>query len=79
MNMEKEPRSKKLIETIVHMANNFGMATVAEGIENHEQEKIIESLGCTYGQGFYFCKPISIEELCKFQYKCSNNDKIILN
>lgn len=63
--VEKEQRAKVLVETIVDMARNFSMSTVAEGIETIEQEKIIASTGCTYGQGNYFSKPQDIDEICK--------------
>jgi len=36
---------------------------VAEGIETKEQAERMRTLGCTYGQGYYFAKPISATEI----------------
>ncbi len=63
--IEIESRNRVLIETIVNMSKNYGMATIAEGIENREQERFIASTGCTFGQGFYFSRPIELEGLCE--------------
>ncbi|RKZ70794.1 MAG: hypothetical protein DRQ48_05535 [Gammaproteobacteria bacterium] len=67
--VEKEERAKILVETIVDMARNFTMSTVAEGIETVEQENIIASTGCTYGQGNYFSKPEDIDIICEMILK----------
>ncbi len=50
-----------LVETIVFMASQCGMKTVAEGIETPEQEAFLRNAGCTSGQGFLFSRPVSVE------------------
>jgi len=40
--------------------------TIAEGVETENQVKILQKLNCDYLQGFYFAKPMPIEELKKF-------------
>jgi EAL domain-containing protein (putative c-di-GMP-specific phosphodiesterase class I) len=43
---------------IVSLAGALGLETVAEGIEDTEQSRQLEQLGCTYGQGFLFSRPL---------------------
>jgi diguanylate cyclase (GGDEF)-like protein/PAS domain S-box-containing protein len=52
-------RSHALANTIVSMARNLGMATVAEGVETESQAVELARLGCDYAQGYLFFKPLS--------------------
>ena len=54
-----EPRSQALAKTIVNMARNLGLATVAEGVESESQALELARLGCEYAQGYLFFKPLS--------------------
>jgi len=56
-------RSKKIVKSIILIANELGYKTIAEGIENIEQEKLLQKLGCDIGQGYYFSKPITLNEI----------------
>ena len=47
-----------IIENIIKMAHRMGLLTVAEGVEDEEQLKILRSLGCDYIQGFYYSQPL---------------------
>ena len=51
-----------VVENIIKMAHRLGLLTVAEGVETNEQFKILKTLGCDYIQGFYFSKPLSVED-----------------
>jgi EAL domain-containing protein (putative c-di-GMP-specific phosphodiesterase class I) len=39
------------------------MDVVAEGIETHEQYRLLRQMGCRFGQGFLFARPMSAEAL----------------
>ena len=54
-----EIRSKALANTIVNMARNLGLRTVAEGIESESQALELARLGCEFAQGYLFFKPLS--------------------
>ncbi|MEP7201108.1 MAG: EAL domain-containing protein [Ilumatobacteraceae bacterium] len=54
-----EPRSKALANTIVNMARNLGLRTVAEGIESEGQALELARLGCEFAQGYLFFRPLS--------------------
>jgi predicted signal transduction protein with EAL and GGDEF domain len=47
----------------VALGESLDISTVAEGIESKEQAERMRSLGCTYGQGFFFAKPMSPAEI----------------
>lgn len=50
-----------IVQAIVTLAQTMGMDVVAEGIETTEQQLQLKSLGCEYGQGYLFCKPVNAE------------------
>jgi len=52
-----------LARTIVALGETLGLRTVGEGIERPEQRDALRSLGCTYGQGYLFARPLPAHEL----------------
>ena len=55
-------RGKIIIEAIIEMAHKLGIKVVAEGIETKEQIDYLKRINCDMVQGYYFEKPIAIEE-----------------
>ncbi|WP_218933526.1 putative bifunctional diguanylate cyclase/phosphodiesterase [Rubripirellula lacrimiformis] len=55
-----------LLHTIVALADNLNLKVVAEGIENTNQLTLIQALGCEFGQGYLFSKPLLPEDLEQF-------------
>ena len=60
---EGDARSATLAGAIVALGESLSIATVAEGIETRDQAERMRVLGCTYGQGYFFAKPISSEQI----------------
>ncbi len=60
---EGDSRSAALAGAIVALGDSLDIATVAEGIETKEHAERMRILGCTYGQGYYFAKPITSTEI----------------
>jgi EAL domain-containing protein (putative c-di-GMP-specific phosphodiesterase class I) len=50
---------------IVSLARALGLRTVAEGIEDEEQYRAAHALGCDFGQGFLFARPMPADELTR--------------
>ena len=53
----------QIVKTILELARVLGMDVVAEGIETEEQRVLLEKLGCRYGQGYLFSKPLDAESM----------------
>jgi len=53
----------QIVRTIVELARVLGMDVVAEGIETYHQYALLRRMGCRYGQGFLFARPMPAEEL----------------
>ncbi|MGH9604748.1 MAG: sensor domain-containing phosphodiesterase [Terracidiphilus sp.] len=53
----------QIVRTIVELARFMGMDVVAEGIETCEQYALLRNLGCRYGQGFLFSRPLPADQI----------------
>ena len=51
----------KIVQAIVNLGKNLDMELIAEGIENIMQLRMLQTLRCDYGQGYYFAKPMTSE------------------
>jgi EAL domain-containing protein (putative c-di-GMP-specific phosphodiesterase class I) len=61
MGYESESEDAHIVQTIIMLGHNLGMDIVAEGVETKEQLERLRALGCEYGQGYFFSKPVSAE------------------
>jgi EAL domain-containing protein (putative c-di-GMP-specific phosphodiesterase class I) len=50
--------NSEIVRTITTLARNLGMECIAEGIETEEQHQQLKALGCEYGQGYLFSRPV---------------------
>jgi EAL domain-containing protein (putative c-di-GMP-specific phosphodiesterase class I) len=55
----------QIVRTIIELARVLGMDVVAEGIETCEQYRLLRQLGCRFGQGFLFARPMTAEAVTK--------------
>jgi len=53
----------QIVRTIIELARVLGMDVVAEGIETVEQYRLLRDLGCRYGQGYLFARPLPADQL----------------
>ena len=56
----------EVVKTINTLANNLGMSVVAEGIETEDQLAQLKAMGCGYGQGYLFSRPLMVEAVTLF-------------
>jgi diguanylate cyclase (GGDEF)-like protein/PAS domain S-box-containing protein len=64
--MDESPANREVIRTIIALAGNLGLKVIAEGIETEHQRDELRSLGCDYGQGYYFARPMGADQIEKF-------------
>jgi diguanylate cyclase (GGDEF)-like protein len=50
-----------IVKTISTLAHNLGMEVIAEGVETEEQCRQLKALGCEYGQGYLFSRPVNAD------------------
>lgn len=61
--MDTNPNSRTIAETIIIMAHKLGKKVIAEGIETPAQLKCLTEAGCDYGQGYLFSPAVPAAEL----------------
>lgn len=59
-------RMQSILKNIIELGHLLKMKVLCEGIETKEQEELLLSLGCHYGQGYLNSKPLPEEEFLKF-------------
>jgi len=63
--MLRNKKSNEIIKTLVNLSHDLGMDVVAEGIETDREADLLEQYNAEYGQGFYFSRAVTEEELIK--------------
>ncbi|WP_318211648.1 aminotransferase class I/II-fold pyridoxal phosphate-dependent enzyme [Streptomyces sp. SJL17-1] len=61
-NITTDPQQVALVEGIVRIADVLGLQVVAEGIEHEEQRALLAEMGCRYGQGYLFARPMTAHQ-----------------
>jgi EAL domain-containing protein (putative c-di-GMP-specific phosphodiesterase class I) len=64
--MFETPQNAALVEAIVRMAKSLGLKIVAEGVETERAANILGLLGVDCGQGYYWSKPLPIDEFIDY-------------
>jgi diguanylate cyclase (GGDEF)-like protein len=59
----RELEADSFVRAILELAKALGFETVAEGVESEEQLIWLREHGCTYGQGYFFARPLPAESL----------------
>lgn len=59
-----EGKAKNVISCVTELAHTLDMKVVCEGVERQEHVDFLKKIGCDYGQGYFFSKPIPEEEFC---------------
>lgn len=57
-----DPKTRVVVESMIHIAQALQYKLVAEGVETLEQMEYLRTLGCTCFQGYFISKPTSLEE-----------------
>lgn len=65
-NLAMETEDFALCEAIVVMAHKLGIKVIAEGVETEQQRDLLRQIGCDYGQGYLYSKPVPVKEFEQF-------------
>lgn len=66
---EHDDRALRILQSVIQLGASLDMKILCEGIETEAQEKLLKDLGCTYGQGYLYAKPMKQEEFEEFMEK----------
>ena len=59
-------KSETVLRHMLHMIQEIGMSSVAEGVETESQLSLLATANCTYGQGYLYAKPMPVEVFEQF-------------
>lgn len=62
-------RGQKIVEHTIRMTKAIGLDLIAEGVETKEQAKFLGECGCDKAQGFYYAKPMSVDEFNRLLFE----------
>jgi len=67
-----DPDDEAIIRAIIAMGQTLKLKVIAEGVENHQQLLLLQSMGCDSYQGYYFSKPLASDEFYKKYIQSKN-------
>ncbi|MEG1575775.1 MAG: diguanylate cyclase, partial [Clostridium sp.] len=81
---ETAGRGENIIASVIRMAKWLNIPVIAEGAETKEQVELLRSVGCDYVQGYYFARPMPVQEYKTLYLNASpviqdDEDKMIEN
>jgi EAL domain-containing protein (putative c-di-GMP-specific phosphodiesterase class I) len=65
----ESPASMAMVESSLEIAAKLGIPAVAEGVESEDQHRLLVAMGCSYGQGFYYARPMPCRDFAQFLRK----------
>ena len=84
-NKEFNGKGEKVLTSVIRMAKWLHLPSIVEGVETVEQVDFLKCIGCEYAQGYYYAKPLRIEEYEAFLIreeemgaKCSANENTVI-
>jgi len=63
-----DKKAMNIVNSIIYLAKNLGIKTIAEGVENKDLFELLKDMGCDYFQGYMFYKPMPEDEFLKMLY-----------
>ena len=77
-----DKKSQNIIKSVLDIAHAIDIPAIAEGVETIEYIELLKNYGCNYAQGFYYSKPLPIDEfnkLCEHDCVSQENNPKYLN
>lgn len=70
-------RGGKIITSVISMAHLIDLPVIAEGVETFEDAEFLKSVGCTFMQGYYFARPMALNEFEKLLAKQAKVQQLV--
>jgi len=61
--VSEDPESRNIVATIIELAHKLGRKVTAEGIETRQQAEVLRRMGCEFGQGYLFGRPMQLTQM----------------
>lgn len=65
-NIEKNERSKEIVDSLISLGRNLGFEVVAEYVENRELQNMLQDMGCNKYQGYLYSPAVDINEYIQY-------------
>ena len=65
-NLDKNVRSKDIVDSLINLGKNLGFEVIAEYVENKELQGILEGMGCNKYQGYLYSPAVGIDEYIEY-------------
>lgn len=65
-NIEKNERSKEIVDSLISLGRNLGFSVVAEYVENEKLQNMLKEMGCNKYQGYLYSPAIDIEDYISY-------------
>jgi len=69
LDLPENQNDAEVSKAIIVLSQSLGYEVIAEGIETIEQEQLLKGYNCDMGQGYYFAKPMSSDEIISFYHQ----------
>jgi len=76
--IETSKQTAALVHALAILTNNLGLAIVAEGVEQQSQVAILRELGCHFGQGYFFARPLSPDAFAEFALRRLTDESSVI-
>jgi EAL domain-containing protein (putative c-di-GMP-specific phosphodiesterase class I) len=66
MTLAHDKKNQAIVSFVIQLAHSLGKKVIAEGVENKQSLELLIEMDCDYAQGFYFTKPLELEDVVPF-------------
>ena len=58
--------TSEFLQMLINMIKQLGFKVLAEGVETEEQVNLLKEAGCRFAQGYYYARPMPVEQFLEF-------------
>ena len=72
MQMHSSQRSYQIIKSALELSRRLELKSIAEGVEDAGTASLLAQMGCAYGQGFHFARPMPLRDVASWAASFGN-------